>query len=123
MFKLSRMTALPKRVSRAGSYEVPADLDLRRLAASLAPREPTETAVLAIRTGKAPGLARRGEPATANVELPAGFAVYAVGFSDLHTAAEEITQYAADVVVLEPAELRDLVIRGLTAVAESVAAA
>ena len=59
MFKLSRMADLPKRVSRAGSYEVPADLDLRRLARSLAPREPTETAVLAIRAGKAPGLAPR----------------------------------------------------------------
>ena len=63
MFKLSRMTDLPEEGSRAGSYEVPADLDLRRLARSLAPREPTETAVLAIRAGKAPALARRGEPA------------------------------------------------------------
>jgi len=123
MFKLSRMTELPKRVSRAGAYEVPADLDLRRLARSLAPREPTETAVLAIRAGKAPGLARRGEPAISNLKLPAGFAVYAVGFGDLRSAAEEIIQYAADVVVLEPAELRERVVRGLTAVAESVAAA
>jgi proteasome accessory factor B len=123
MFKLSRMTDLPRRVSRAGSYEVPADLDLRRLARSLAPREPTETAVLAIRNGKAPALARRGEPASSEVKLPAGFAVYAVGFGDLHSAGEEITQYAADVVVLEPAELRELVFRGLTAVAESVSAA
>ena len=122
MFKLSRMTDLPKRVSRAGSYEVPADLDLRRLARSLAPRS-RDTAVLAIRAGKAPGLARRGEPATSQVKLPPGFAVYAVGFSDLHSAAEEITQYAADVVVLEPAELREQVVRGLTAVAESVTAA
>ena len=32
--------------------------------ASLAPREPTETALLAIRSGRAPALARRGEPAT-----------------------------------------------------------
>jgi len=123
MFKLSRMTTLPRRASRAGSYQVPADLDLRRLARALAPREPTEAALLAIRTGKAPALARRGELATADVKLPAGFGVYAVRFSDLHSAAEEITQYAADVVVLEPAELRDFVIRGLTAVAESVSAA
>jgi proteasome accessory factor B len=123
MFKLSRMTDLPKRVSRAGSYEVPADLDLRSLARSLAPRERTETALLAIRAGKAPALARRAEPAVSEINLPAGFGVYAVGFTDLQSAAEEITQYAADVVVLEPAELRDLVVRGLTAVAESVSAA
>ena len=49
--------------------------------------------------------------------------VYAVAFGDLHSAAEEITQHGADVVVLEPAELRDFVVRGLTAVAESVSAA
>jgi proteasome accessory factor B len=79
--------------------------------------------VLAIRAGKAPALARRGEPAVSDIKLPAGFGVYAVGFADLHSAAEEITQYAADVVVLEPAELRELVVRGLTAVAESGTAA
>jgi proteasome accessory factor B len=68
-------------------------------------------------------LARRGEPTTSDVRFPSGFAVYAVGFGDLHSAAEEITQYAADVVVLEPAALRELVVRGLTAVAGSVSAA
>jgi proteasome accessory factor B len=123
MFKLSRMTDLPRRSSRAGSYEVPADLDLRSLARALAPRERTETAVLAIRAGKAPALARRGEPAVSDIKLPTGFGVYAVGFTDLHSAADEITQYAADVVVLEPAELREVVVRGLTAVAESGTAA
>ena len=123
MFKLSRMTTLPKRVSRAASYQVPADLDLRTLARALVPREPTETVLLAIRAGKAPALARRGEPAATDVKLPAGFVVYEVAFGDLHSAAEEITQYAADVVVLEPAELRDFVVRGLTAVAGSVSAA
>jgi proteasome accessory factor B len=123
MFKLSRMTDLPRRASRAGAYQVPSDLDLRRLARALAPQEPTETALLAIRSGKAPALSRRGEPASSDVNLPPGFAVYAVGFGDLHSAADEITQFAADVVVLEPVELRDLVVRGLTAVAESVTAA
>ena len=39
MFKLSRMADLPRRASRAGAYQVPADLDLRSLARSLAPRE------------------------------------------------------------------------------------
>ena len=122
MFKLSRMADLPKRVPEPGRMRC-RPTSTCRLARSLAPREPTETAVLAIRAGKAPGLARRGEPATTNVKLPAGFAVHVVGFGDLHSAAEEITQYAADVVVLEPAELRELVVRGLTAVAESVTAA
>ena len=116
MFKLSRMTDLPKEVSRDGAYEVPPDLDLRRLARSLAPREPRETAVLAIRAGKAPGLARRGEPAASDVKLPAAFVVYAVGFSDLPQPGGD-HPVRRRCVVLKAAELRELVVRGLTAVA------
>src|SRR3954469_1440055 len=60
MFKLSRILDLPRRASRAGAYDVPEPLDLRRLARSLAPPEPTASATLAIRRGKAPTLRRRG---------------------------------------------------------------
>jgi proteasome accessory factor B len=123
MFKLSRMADLPRKVSRAGAYEVPADLDLRVLARTLAPREPSETALLAIRSGRAPALTRRGEPATSEAPRPGGFDVWAVPYADLWTIAEEISQLAADVVVLAPVELRDLVIRGLSAVAATGRAA
>lgn len=116
MFKLARITDLPKTVSRPGAYAVPPDLDLRALARSLAPQEPTATALLAIRSGHAPTLSRRGRSAEPPLPLPEGFEVYAVGYSDLHGVAEEICRHAADVVVLEPAELREVVIRGLTAV-------
>jgi proteasome accessory factor B len=123
MFKLSRIADLPRRESRPGAYDVPEDLDLRALARSLSPRDPTEATVLAIRTGRAPTLRRRSTPATTAQPLPAGFDVVAVGFSDLYSAAEEITRHAADVVVLEPPELRELVLRGLTAVAATAGAA
>ena len=71
MFKLSRMTDLPERVSRPGAYEVPADLDLRSLARSLAPAgaDPA-AALLAVRAGKGPTLRRRGEPASRPAALP-----------------------------------------------------
>jgi len=117
MFKLARITDLPRRVSRPGAYAVPPDLDLRSLARSLLPREPTATALLAVRAGKAPSLTRRGEPASTDLELPSGFEVYAVGYSEVYSVAEEIIRHAADVVVLEPAALRDSVIDGLRAVA------
>ncbi len=55
--------------------------------------------------------------------LPSGFDVIGVSFTDLYAAAEEITQHAADVLVLEPIELRELVLKGLKAVADSAAAA
>jgi proteasome accessory factor B len=119
MFKLSRMADLPRKVSRPGAYAVPAELDLRALARSLAPRDPTETALLAIRSGRAPALARRGEPATSDAPRPGGFEVCAVPYGDLWAIAEDISQHAADVVVLEPVELRDLVVRGLSAVART----
>lgn len=121
MFKLSRMADLPRRESKPGAYEVPADLDLRSLARALAPREPTEEAVLALRPGRAPGLCRRGRPGRTDVVLPAGFEVHVVAFSDLGSAAEEICRYGADVVVLEPVGLRERVVEGLAAVARTAA--
>lgn len=120
MFRMSRISDVPKRVSRPGAFAVPDDLDLRALARSLAPPEPTAEAVVAVRVGKAPSVRRRGlaAPVPAGVELPTGFEVLAVGFSDAQTMAEEVARYAADVVVLEPAGLRDLVVAQLAAVVD-----
>ena len=52
-----------------------------------------------------------------DLPLPNGFDVFALGYSDLSTLAEEIARYAADVVVLEPIEIRKAVIHRLRAVA------
>jgi proteasome accessory factor B len=117
MFKLSRITDLPKRISKSGAFAVPEDLDLRSLARSLAPKEPTAEATVAILPGKAPTLRRRGELTTSSVALPVGFEVVKVGYSDLWTMAEEVTRYAADVIVLDPPEMRDAVITALERVA------
>ncbi|MET0693119.1 MAG: WYL domain-containing protein [Propionibacteriaceae bacterium] len=117
MFKLSRISEVPRRVSRPGAFVVPEDLDLRALAQSLAPAEPTAEATLAVRSGKAPTFRRRGRPASTEVVLPAGFDVFAIGYSDVWTMAEDVARYAADVLVLEPKELREQVVHNLTAVA------
>ncbi len=117
MFKLSRISDLPRRISKPGAYTVPADLDLRRLARALAPQQPTAAAVLGVRAGRAPSLSRRGERLDPVDALPKGFETITVGYSELHPIAEEIGQYGPDVIVIEPSELRDLVITGLRAVA------
>jgi proteasome accessory factor B len=117
MFKLARIQDMPKNVSRAGAFSVPENLDLRSLSRSLAPREPTATATLALRTGKAPTLRRRGRPVATQSPLPAGFETYDVGYGEMYALSDEIIRHAADVIVLEPAELRDEVLRGLRAVA------
>lgn len=122
MFKLTRILDKPRRVSKVGAYQVPDDLDLRALARSLAPKEPHRTALIAVRGGKGPTLRRRGQPAeeSGEIPLPAGFETFTVPFSDLRTLAEEVVRYGADVVVLDPPELRDRVLTMLTAVAATV---
>jgi proteasome accessory factor B len=133
MFKLTRITDKPRRLSKVGAYQVPEDLDLRGLARSLAPAEPHSTATVAVRTGKGPTLRRRARPAAADdagengrsrpgdLRLPVGFETLTVGFSDLHTLAEEIVRYGADAVVLDPPELRRRVLDMLGRVATSAA--
>ncbi len=117
MFKLARIQDMPKNVSRAGAYAVPENLDLRSISRSLAPREPTATAILALRSGKAPTLRRRGTPVSVDHALPAGFETYEVGYGEIYALADEIVRHAADVIVVEPIDLRREVIRGLSAVA------
>jgi proteasome accessory factor B len=126
MFKLTRITDKPRRVSKVGAYQVPDDLDLRTLARSLDASEPHRTAVVAVRTGTGTTLRRRGRPAGGDrpeapappgPRLPAGFETLEVGFADLRTLAEEIVRYGADVLVLDPPELRGLVLDMLDRVA------
>lgn len=108
MFKLSRILDQPRSVSKPGAFAVPADVDIRRIAASLEPRPATMTAVVAIRGAGAPWLRRRGTPAP--VALPAGlsggFAAYAVPYSQESDVVAELATAGPDVVVLEPPELR-----------------
>jgi proteasome accessory factor B len=120
MFKVSRIVDEPKRLSKPGAYEVPADLDLRTLARSLAPPEPTAIATLALRPGRAPALCRRGSPTQSQAAVPPGFDVVAVGYSETRPMAEEICRHAADVVVIDPPELRQAVIEGLRAVVRTL---
>ena len=102
MFKLSRIQDRPKNVSRPGAYAVPENLDVRSLARSLSPREPTASAKLGIRAGKAPALRRRGTPSVADSPLPGGFEI--TRSATASCIMNEIVRYAADVIVLEPVE-------------------
>ena len=118
MFKLSRITDQPRKVSRAGRVRGARPTSTcGPWPVRWRPASRRETALLAIRKGRAPTLARRGEPATAGAELPNGFEAFAVAYGDRWSLAEEIVQHGADVVVLAPAELRDSVVRSLRAVA------
>src|SRR5690606_17628116 len=99
-------------------YDVPDDLDLRAETRWLAPPSPDGSAKLRIRQGAGWGLRRR---ATATEDLGDGWDRVDVPYGGRWQAAEEIASYGPDVVVLEPAELRDAVVSLLRGVAGDAA--
>ncbi|OYO22095.1 DNA-binding transcriptional regulator [Enemella dayhoffiae] len=121
MFKLARITDGPRAVSKPGAYAVPDGIDLRELAVRLEPAPSSNRAVLAVRAERAPWLRRGAEPAEADPgiadRLPAGFDVLAVGYADTADFAARLAGLGAEVLVLEPAELRERVRARLESVA------
>jgi len=114
MFRLSRVQGDVTRVGRPAAFEVPAGTDLRGLAASLAPAPAEHQAVVRVRPGAAQGLRRNaGEPEPGHD----GWDVLTVAYGATDTFAHELLGYGADVVVEQPAELRDAVVGALRAVA------
>ena len=119
MFRVSRIEGEVEEDGRAGDFTPPAALDLRALASSLAPPHPHSFARVLVRHGAGDGLRRRAvaakpaEEGWTEIELP-----YGSGSS----LAEELTSYGPDVVVREPLEVREAVVRRLTALVENAAA-
>lgn len=116
IFKLSRIAGAVSRVGRPGEYTAPDNDALGDFVEHLIPKSDFEV-VVAIRCERAPALRRRGEPADPPIDLPAGFEAFRVQLNQ-NNAVAEIAAFGADVIVLEPAELRSAVLaqlRGLLA--------
>ncbi len=113
VFRLSRVAGPVDPVGPAGAFQVPPDLDLVAMAGSLSTEAPMQTATIRIRPGAAAGLRR-----LATRVLPAdGGDVVELPYSDPEALAERLAGYAADVVVLTPADVRSAVIGHLRAMA------
>jgi len=116
MFRVSRIEGAVEADGERDSFQAPDDLDLRRLASSLAPPHPHSSARVLVRQGAGDSLRRRAatsKPADegwTEIELP-----YGSGSS----LAEELSSYGPDVIVVEPAQVRDAVVRRLTALVET----
>lgn len=117
VFRLSRIEGEAEHAGEPGAFTVPQDVDLTDVASALMPAAPDRTAVLRITHGR--GLHLRRD-AVEVVDRGDGTDTVHVPFSSSWDVAAEIASYGPDVVVLEPADLRDEVVRRLrAAVAES----
>jgi proteasome accessory factor B len=112
MFRVSRVVG-DVSVSRR-TFTPPADLDLRALASSLGPAEPHSTATVRVRRGSGAGLRRRAvhvrpvDEQWVEIELPYG---------SRSSLADELVSFGPDVCVMAPDDVRESVIRRLTALA------
>jgi predicted DNA-binding transcriptional regulator YafY len=106
VFRLSRITDAVRTTGPAGAYEIPAGADLRGAVSDAAGPEHTRTARLRVRPGAAARLRRRGTMSGDVLE---------VAFGSDGWFAQDLAGYGSDVLVLEPASLRDEVLRLLRA--------
>jgi proteasome accessory factor B len=114
VFRLSRIAGAVVATGPAQSYEVPPDVDLRAQVDTFDSARPTRTATLHIRRGAGHGLRRRAPEVTPGDAD--GFDTVTVPFGDSWALAEEIASYGAAVVVLDPADVREAVVKRLGAV-------
>lgn len=119
LFRLSRVQGTVRTAGRQHSYDIPPDTDLRELTQMLAPRRPDRTAVLLVREGAGHGLRRHARPADGG-DRRAGWDRLEVDFASAETLADEVLEHGADVVVVEPQEVRDEVVARLERVAGAV---
>jgi proteasome accessory factor B len=115
LFRLSRVQDQVRPDGRPGSYEVPEGTDIRALTESLAPAPAELCARLRVRQGAALGLRRQATAITG--QATEGWDLVEVAFGRTDAMADEILGYGADVVVEEPAELREIVVGRLRQVA------
>jgi proteasome accessory factor B len=115
VFRLSRIEGTVSFTGPAGSVTVPAGTDVRAAVRDWG-HEPTapRTCVLRVRAGAGNGLRRYADRITADHH--AGWDLVEHSYSDADWWAEHIAWFGADVVVLEPSDLRDAVIGRLKGV-------
>jgi proteasome accessory factor B len=115
VFRLSRITGPVKMTGPAGSVTVPPNADVREMVTSwdVSPVR-DHVAVLKVRTGAGFGLRRWASEVTPDDTQ--GWDRVTVSFADVPWYAEYLASFGPDVMVLEPPDLREAVIRRLKGV-------
>ncbi|GAA1629992.1 helix-turn-helix transcriptional regulator [Georgenia ruanii] len=117
-FRLSRIAGKVRATGPTRAFAVPADVDVEALLERARPR--AGRARLAVLPGRAAALRARGTPTPPPDHADGALTdrdVLAVPYADLEVFSEEVATYAETVLVLDPPELREAVLRRLRAVA------
>lgn len=117
-FKLSRIQDLPTGVGRSGAYEPAAPEVLAELVGRMDATSLSVVAKVAVREGSAPQLTRRGVLVDEAVPGLANFEVFEISYSRATELIDELCAAGSNVVVLEPAAIRQAVVDRLTALLE-----
>lgn len=120
VFRLSRISGPVKAKGPTHAFEVPADHRPRDMIRTTVGEQHQQQAVLKAREGRGQSLRRRAASAT---DAADGWSELTVVFTDAEAFADEVTGYGPDVVVVEPAEVREAVVRRLAGAARAHAGA
>src|SRR5262249_53711526 len=112
VFRLSRIDGPVTFTGRAGAVTVPEGADVRELVREWDTTPAQRTAVLQVRSGAGYGLRRRASPDHPDPDRP-GWDLVEVPCPDVGWYGEHLASFGADVVALQPTDLREAVIARL----------
>jgi proteasome accessory factor B len=113
-FRLSRIVGAVRRIGRPGAYQPPRDVDLIKYVANWSgPAERSGQATVRIRPGRGAGVRRWAEL----VDTRPDGDIATLRYSDPEGLASWLVGYGADVVVLDPPEVRDAAVARLRDIA------
>lgn len=117
-FRLSRISGPVTPVGQEGAFQPPADLDLRAEVAHWVGTIPHHnTATVRVRRGAGAGLRRYAASVSTGDDPGAGWDVLELRYSDAESLASRLAGYGSAVVVTDPPEVREAVVRQLRALA------
>lgn len=120
-FRLSRVVGPVEAYGPAGVVQVPEGIDLSESLGGTDDEAAERSALLRIRPGAGAGLRRGGEVLVPATE-PEGFDEVRVPIDSFTDVARRIAGTGPDIVVIDPPDLRDAVIRLLTGAARNASA-
>jgi proteasome accessory factor B len=109
VFRIGRIDTAVTVTGPVGAYEIPEDHDPRQMVEmTQTSSAPPRTATLRVRPGAGNALRRRARTSPGGDD---GWVCVEVDFQDVDSLAGEVAGYGPDVVALEPADLREAVVR------------